>query len=111
MSIETPFKISVSDDQLDLLRKKLDLATFPDELENAGWHYGVPLEDVKRLVARWKDGYDWRAEEAKLNEELPQFTKDIDVTGHGSLNIHYVHKRSEVEDAIPLLFVHGCESA
>ncbi|KAK7464789.1 hypothetical protein VKT23_005996 [Stygiomarasmius scandens] len=107
MSIETPFKISVSDDQLDLLRKKLDLATFPDELENAGWRYGVPLADVKRLVARWKDGYDWRAEEAKLNEELPQFTRDIDVTGHGSLNIHYVHKRSEVEGAIPLLFVHG----
>ncbi|KAF5362873.1 hypothetical protein D9758_007066 [Tetrapyrgos nigripes] len=106
-STEVPFKISVSDDQLDLLRKKLDLVTFPDELENAGWRYGAPLSDIKRLVARWKDGYEWRAEEAKLNEELPQFTRDIEVKGHGTLNIHYVHKKSEVENAIPLLFVHG----
>ncbi|THU96123.1 alpha/beta-hydrolase, partial [Dendrothele bispora CBS 962.96] len=107
-SIETPFKISVPDSDLDLLQKKLSLATFPNELENSGWRYGVPLADVKRLVARWSEGYDWRAEEAKLNEELPQFTRDIEVSGgHGRMNIHYVHKRSEVENAIPLLFVHG----
>ncbi|KAK7439024.1 hypothetical protein VKT23_017730 [Stygiomarasmius scandens] len=105
---ETPFKISIPDAQLDLLRKKLDLVTFPDELEDAEWRYGVPLADMKRLVGRWKDRFDWRAEEAKLNEELPQFTRDIEVSdGHGILNIHYVHKKSEVEGAVPLLFVHG----
>ncbi|THU96132.1 alpha/beta-hydrolase [Dendrothele bispora CBS 962.96] len=107
-SVETPFRISVPDSQLDLLQKKLSLATFPDELENSGWRYGAPLADVKRLVTRWREGYDWRGEEAKLNEELPQFTRDIEVSGgHGKMNIHYVHKRSEVENAIPLLFVHG----
>jgi len=107
---EVPFKISVADSQIDLLRKKLELATFPDELQDAEWRYGAPLVDIKRLVARWKDGFDWRAEEAKLNEELPQFTREIEVTGHGALNIHYVHKKSTLETAIPLLFVHGCES-
>jgi hypothetical protein len=106
---ESPFKISVSDAQLDLLRKKLDLVTFPDELQDSEWRYGVPLVDMKRLVARWKDGFDWRAEEKKLNDELPQFTRDIEVTEHGNLNIHYIHKKSELETAIPLLFVHGCE--
>ncbi|THU85245.1 alpha/beta-hydrolase [Dendrothele bispora CBS 962.96] len=105
---ETPFKISVPDTQLELLRKKLDLVTFPDELEDSEWRYGAPLADIKRLVSRWQKGYDWRAEEAKLNEELPQFTRDIEVSdGHGTLNVHYIHKRSEVEGAIPLLFVHG----
>ncbi|KAK7439018.1 hypothetical protein VKT23_017724 [Stygiomarasmius scandens] len=105
---EVPYKISISEKQLNLLHQKLDLVTFPDELENAGWSYGVSLDDMKRLVMRWRKGYDWRAEEAKLNEELPQFTRDIEVSdGHGMLNIHYVHKKSEVEDAIPLLFVHG----
>ncbi|KAF5373139.1 hypothetical protein D9758_001462 [Tetrapyrgos nigripes] len=108
---ETPFKISVLDSQLDLLRKKLDLVTFPDELEDVEWRYGVPLADMKRLVARWKDGFDWRAEEKKLNEELPQFTRDIEVMEHGRLNIHYVHKRSTLETAIPLLFVHGWPSS
>ncbi|KAJ7600256.1 Alpha/Beta hydrolase protein [Mycena floridula] len=104
---EKSFKIAVSDDQLALLRKKLDLHVFPDELEDAGRKYGAPLADIRRLVARWKDGFDWRKEEARLNEELPQFTRDIEVEGHGTLNIHYVHQKSQVENAIPLLFVHG----
>ncbi|KAF8968915.1 Alpha/Beta hydrolase protein [Flammula alnicola] len=104
---EKPFKIAVPDASITLLQQKLALATFPDELDEAGWEYGAPLFDIRRLVARWKEGYDWRKHEALLNDELPQFTRDIDVEGFGTLNVHYVHKKSEVEDAIPLLFVHG----
>jgi hypothetical protein len=103
-----PFKIAVSDTQLSILQQKLKLTTLPDELDDAGWSYGVPLADIQRLVNRWKNGYDWRKEEAKLNAELPQFTRDIDVEGFGTLNVHYVYKKSEVAGAIPLLFVHGC---
>lgn len=105
---ETPFTINIPDDHLAALKQKLELTTFPDELEGAGWDYGVPLADVKRLVAYWKDGFDWRKQEQKLNE-LPHFTRDVSVDGYGSLNIHYVHQKSEVKDAIPLLFVHGCK--
>jgi hypothetical protein len=106
---EIPFLISIPQEHLDELRAKLDLSRFPDELASAGWNYGVPLEDMRRLVARWKHGFDWRAAEAQLNTELPQFTKTIAAEGHGVLNIHYVHQRSEIKEAIPLLFVHGCE--
>ncbi|PPQ94344.1 hypothetical protein CVT25_000400 [Psilocybe cyanescens] len=104
---ETPFKIAISDEQISRLRQKLAMAVFPDELDDAGWDYGAPLVDIRRLVARWQDGYDWRKHEAQLNEELPQFTRDIEVDGFGKLNIHYIHKKSEVVNAIPLLFVHG----
>jgi pimeloyl-ACP methyl ester carboxylesterase len=106
MSPESRFQISVPDDALALLHRKLADARFPDEISDAGWDYGVPLSDVKRLVNKWKDGYDWRAHERELNK-LPMFTRDIEVEGFGVLNIHYVHQRSEVESAIPLLFVHG----
>ena len=106
---EEPFKISVSDDALALLHKKLDLTRFPDELEGAGRDYGPPLADMQRLVAYWKNGYDWRKHETALNHELPQFTRSIDVEGHGSLKVHYVHKKSRAADAIPLLFLHGCK--
>jgi len=108
---EIPFTIAVPDSSLKLLQEKLALITLPDELEDAGWEYGAPLSDIRRLVSRWKEGggYDWRKEEAKLNAELPQFTRDIEVEGFGALNVHYVHKKSDVVDAIPLLFVHGCE--
>ncbi|KAI0079393.1 alpha/beta-hydrolase [Panus rudis PR-1116 ss-1] len=103
---EQPFTLHVPDSALEFLQKKLELTRLPDEIDGAGWDYGVPLSDIKRLVARWKNGYDWRASEKAINE-LPQFTRDIEVEGHGTLNIHYVHKKSEVENAIPLLFVHG----
>ncbi|KAF9005506.1 Alpha/Beta hydrolase protein [Cyathus striatus] len=106
-TVESSYRIDVADDKIQQLKQKLALTVFPDELEDAGWDYGVPLTDVKRLVTHWKDDYDWKKHEAELNEELPQFTRDIEVDGHGALNIHYVHKKSEVVDAIPLLFVHG----
>ncbi|KAG6901840.1 hypothetical protein C0995_007343 [Termitomyces sp. Mi166 len=48
-------------------------------------------------VSFWKNGYNWRKHEAELNAELPQSTRDITVDGFGTLNIHYVHKRSAVE--------------
>jgi hypothetical protein len=91
-----------------LLCQKLKLTRFPDELENAGWEYGAPLADIRRLVERWQNGYDWKEHEAQINAELPQFTRDIEVVGRGTLNIHYVHKKSEVPNAIPLIFVHEC---
>ncbi|KAI0259497.1 alpha/beta-hydrolase [Gloeopeniophorella convolvens] len=103
---EQPFQIAVPDDALALLKRKLDDARFPDEVDEAAWDYGAPLADIKRLVNRWKDGYDWRTHESKFNK-LPMFTRDIDVEGFGTLNVHYVHQKSAVEGAIPLLFVHG----
>ncbi|KAI0350337.1 epoxide hydrolase [Trametes cingulata] len=103
---EHTFKLSIPDADLDLLRTKLALARFPDEIDGAGWDYGVPLADMKRLVAHWRDAFDWRAVEAAVNQ-LPMFTRDIVIEGFGTLNLHYVHQKSEVKNAIPLLFVHG----
>ena len=110
MSGEQPFKISVPDDALALLKRKLDDTRLPDEVNTAEWAYGVPLADIKRLLGRWKDQYNWRTHERELNE-LPMFTRSIVVDGFGELNLHYVHQRSAVEGAIPLLFVHGCTSS
>lgn len=110
MSSETPFKLAIPDADLATLKQKLDLARFPDELDGAGWDYGVPLADIKRLVARWRQGYDWRKHEADINT-LPMFTRGIEVDGHGTLEIHYLHQKSRVKNAIPLLFVHGCKSS
>ena len=102
----TPYRIAIPEEKVELLKAKLESATFPDELDDAGWSYGAPLSDVKRIVAHWKDNFDWRKAEAKLNE-LPQFTQEVPVEGFGQLKIHFVHQRSEVDGAIPLLFCHG----
>ncbi|KAI0065050.1 alpha/beta-hydrolase [Artomyces pyxidatus] len=106
MDTEKPFKIAVPDCQIALLKRKLEDSRFPDELDEARWEYGAPLADIQRLASRWCNGYDWRVHEATLNG-LPMFTQDIDVQDFGTLNIHYVHQKSAVDNAIPLLFVHG----
>ena len=110
MSVEQPFKLSVTDDALTLLKRKLDETRLPDEVNGAKWDYGVPLADIKRLASRWKVAYDWHSHERGLNA-LPMFTRTIAVNGLGELSVHYVHQRSSVEGAIPLFFIHGCTSS
>jgi hypothetical protein len=107
--VPSRFEIKVPDQQLELLKKKLELVTFPNELEEAQWDYGAPLADIKRLVSYWQDKFDWRAHEAAINAALPQFTMDVPVDGFEKINIHFVHQKSSVENAIPLIFVHGCK--
>ncbi|KAI2470448.1 alpha/beta-hydrolase [Annulohypoxylon bovei var. microspora] len=108
-SIIEPYRIAVPDETIDKLKKKLELATFPQETSFSNdWKYGAPLDDVKRLAGAWMESYDWRRAEAQLNEKLPQFTTRIGVEGHeDDLKIHFVHKKSEKPGAIPLLFCHG----
>ena len=87
----------------------MELTDFPDELDDARWDYGAPLADVQRLTAYWKDGFDWKKQEADINK-LPQFQTKIKVDGYEPLSIHFLHQKSETSNAIPLLFVHGCRS-
>ena len=102
-----PFEVNIADSALSSLKEKLALTTYPDELEGAGRDLGPPLADVRRLAAYWKDGFDWRAAEAKINK-LPQFRTSVAVEGFDPLMMHFVWQKSSVPEAIPLLFVHGC---
>ena len=104
-----PYQIAVPDEQIVDLKQRLALAKFPhDELDGAGWDYGSPLSDVKTLTAYWRDGFDWRSAEARLNQ-FPHFTTTIQCDGFENLKIHFLHRKSDVENAIPLLFVYGCK--
>ncbi|EED15278.1 epoxide hydrolase, putative [Talaromyces stipitatus ATCC 10500] len=79
-----PFKISIPDSQITALHQKLELASFPDELELdkfQEWDMGAPLEDIKRLTAHWKGPFDWRKAEQDLNDILPQYMTTVSVEG------------------------------
>ncbi|KAI1803099.1 epoxide hydrolase 1 [Daldinia bambusicola] len=104
-----PFRIAVPDQAIETLKAKLALATFPRETTFSNDNnYGAQLDDIKRLATAWRDTFNWREAEAKLNDALPQFTTRIAVDGHeDDLKVHFVHARSERKDAIPLLFCHG----
>ena len=61
----------------------------------------MPLETIQDLLRYWGAEYDWSACEARLNA-LPNFVTEID-----GLDIHFLHIRSEHEDALPLIVTHG----
>jgi epoxide hydrolase len=107
-----PFRIDIPEQDLDDLRDRLGRTRWANELPldtsgpqtgpvPPGWEYGVPVSYVKELVQYWRDGYEWRAWEAKLNA-YPQFTTTID-----GQNFHFLHARSPEPDAIPLILTHG----
>jgi pimeloyl-ACP methyl ester carboxylesterase len=96
-----PYEIRVDDAVLDDLRERLARTRFPDQIEGTGWEYGIPTPYVRELVEHWRDAYDWRAQEARLNE-LDHFRTTIDGQA-----IHFVHARSPSADALPLLLTHG----
>src|SRR5258708_2902308 len=94
------FEISVDEHALDDLRSRLAGTRFPDQLEGSGWEYATPVAYLRELVEYWRDGYDWRAQEARLNQ-LAHFRTEID-----GQQIHFVHARVAPDDAFPLLLVH-----
>ncbi|KAK7743267.1 hypothetical protein SLS53_004352 [Cytospora paraplurivora] len=104
-----PFKISIPDSDIERLKTKLSLTTFPQDVEMSdSWSYGAPLKDIKRLASYWQSGFDWRAAESRINAQLPQFTTNVPVAGFDDVEVHFVHQRSlGAEDSIPLLFCHG----
>ena len=100
MRIE-PFRIAVADSVLTDLKERLGRTRFPDEIPGSGWGYGSELAYVRGLVAYWRERYDWRAAEARLNA-LPQFRAEVD-----GLGIHFIHVRGSGPKPMPLVITHG----
>jgi microsomal epoxide hydrolase len=96
-----PFKINVPDSVLRDLKDRLARTRFPDQLQSVGWDYGTDIAYLKPLVEYWRDKFDWRAQERRLNE-FDQFTTTID-----GLKIHFIHQKSRVPNAMPLVLTHG----
>jgi pimeloyl-ACP methyl ester carboxylesterase len=96
-----PFRIDVPEEALADLRRRIAATRWPSKELVADRSQGVQLEALQALARYWETDYDWRKAEAKLNA-LPQFTTEID-----GVDIHFIHVRSEHEDALPLIMTHG----
>lgn len=96
-----PFRIDVGDDVLDDLQARLARTRLPNAVDGIGWEQGTDRDLLVALLEHWRDGYDWRAQEARLNAwEQGRMV----VQGQP---IHFLHARSPHEGALPLLLVHG----
>ena len=98
-----PFTVAISQQSLDDLKHRLDRTRFTRDIPgtSASADYGTSLDLIKRLVERWRSGYDWRAFETRLNG-YPNFITNID-----GQDIHFLHVRSPEPDALPLIVTHG----
>lgn len=100
----TPFTVAVSDADIADLQSRVANTRWPADVVS-DWSRGVPTSYARTLAETWATSYDWRAQEARLNS-FPQFTATID----GQL-LHFVHVRSNVAGATPLLLAHGYPSS
>src|ERR1700724_2182418 len=99
MSIRS-FNIDIPQATLNDLRERLARTRWPDEVEGAGWDYGTNLQYMKELAYYWQHQYDWRKQEARLNQ-FAQFRAEVDGVG-----IHFIHERGKGPNPIPILLTH-----
>jgi pimeloyl-ACP methyl ester carboxylesterase len=100
-----PFLIRVEDDVLADLRARLRSTRWPEASPDPGWEQGTNGEYLRELLAYWADGFDWRAQERRLNEHA-HFRTEID-----GVRIHFVHERARNGNGIPLILTHGWPSS
>jgi pimeloyl-ACP methyl ester carboxylesterase len=96
-----PFHISIPNEQLMDLRRRIVATRWPERETVTDDSQGVPLEMMQELARYWAKDYDWRKCEARLNA-LPQFMTEID-----GLDIHFIHVRSQHQNALPMIVTHG----
>jgi pimeloyl-ACP methyl ester carboxylesterase len=96
-----PFHLEIPEEQLDDLRRRIAATRWPSKELVDDRSQGVQLATLQELARYWATDYNWRKAEAKLNA-LPQFTTEID-----GVEIHFIHVRSQHEDAMPLIMTHG----
>jgi pimeloyl-ACP methyl ester carboxylesterase len=100
-TVPRPFRIETPEADLEDLRARIAATRWPDKETVDDLSQGVQLATMQALARYWATEYDWRKCEKKL-QDLPHFITEID-----GLDIHFVHVRSEHEDALPLLVCHG----
>jgi len=100
-----PFKLSIADAAIADLKTRLSLTRLPDaapgDPSDNPWAYGSSVDYMRDLVAYWKDGFDWRAQEAALNQ-FPQFKVPLH-----DIDLHYLHVPGVGPNPYPLLLMHG----
>jgi pimeloyl-ACP methyl ester carboxylesterase len=96
-----PFYVSVPADAIDDLKRRLQFTRWPERETVGDWSQGVPLDKAQALIAHWRDKYDWRRFETRVNG-FSHYRMLID-----GLGIHFIHAPSPHHDALPIVITHG----
>jgi pimeloyl-ACP methyl ester carboxylesterase len=96
-----PFRVGFSEGEFTELRRRINVTRWPERETVTDDSQGVPLATIQELARYWGTDYDWSKCQERLSS-LPQFITEID-----GLDIHFIHVRSQYEDALPLIVTHG----
>jgi microsomal epoxide hydrolase len=97
----TATTLHISEAAIADLRERLTRTRFPDQTPGPAWSYGADVDYMRRLVEYWQGGFDWRAQEARLNA-FPQYT-----TALFDIDLHFLHVPGRGPAPVPLLLLHG----
>lgn len=103
-SIE-PFTIAVTEETLSDLRARIHRTRWPQRSPALAWQQGTDLDYLRQVLAYWADGFDWRAQERRLNG-FKQFRTEVD-----GVKLHFVHEKAVNGQGIPLVLTHGWPSS
>jgi pimeloyl-ACP methyl ester carboxylesterase len=95
------FALNVPDAAIADLRERLARTRFPDQAPGEPWAYGTNVEYLRGLTEYWRTGFDWRAQEARLNA-FPQFKAALH-----DIDVHFLHVPGKGPNPCPLLLMHG----
>ncbi len=96
-----PFRVDIPEEAVEDLRRRVAATRWPEKETVGDDSQGVPLATMQDLARHWATDYDWQRCEGTLNA-LPNYVTEID-----GLDIHFIHVRSQHEDALPLIVTHG----
>ena len=96
-----PFVLHIPESEISDLRERLARTRFPDQAPGSPWAYGTSVDYLRGLVDYWRTGFDWRAQEARLNA-FPQFKVPAD-----DIDLHFLHVPGRGPAPVPLLLMHG----
>jgi microsomal epoxide hydrolase len=96
-----PYRLAIPDSAIADLKERLARTRWPDEPSLEPWSTGTNLAYLRELAQYWRNGFDWRAAEAKLNA-FPQFTAPV-----GGIDLHFIHAPGKGKNPMPLLLSHG----
>jgi pimeloyl-ACP methyl ester carboxylesterase len=100
-----PFKINISGQAISDLKKRISETRWPEEVKDANWDYGTNLNYLKELSNYWQTKFDWKKQEATLNQ-LSQYMVNINGT-----NIHFIYEKGKGKNSTPIVLLHGWPSS
>jgi microsomal epoxide hydrolase len=96
-----PFQYHVSDAVLEEIRSRVANYPWHEMPDDGGWEYGTNMDYLKELCAYWVDGFDWRAQESRINS-FNHFKTPVE-----GINMHFIHEKGSGKNPMPLIISHG----